>query len=99
MPCKKLIAMTFSVVVSPLEDQFSAALVGEPEVRVVGGTREAAIALLKAEVAQRVQRGELIALDITSAGVTSLAGKYREDPTLENICAEAYRQRDAEISQ
>ena len=90
--------MTFSVVVSPLENQFTAALVGEPQVRAVGGTREAAIAMLKADVAQRVERGELIALDITSAGITSLAGKYHEDPTLEEICAEAYRQRDAEIS-
>ena len=77
--------MTFSVIVSPLEDHFSAALVGEPEVRAVGGTREAAIALLKAKVAQRVERGELVALDITAVGVTSLAGKYREDPTLEDI--------------
>jgi hypothetical protein len=25
-----------------------------------------------------------------------LAGKYHDDPTLENICAEAYRERDSE---
>jgi hypothetical protein len=91
--------MTFSVVVSPFEDRFAAALVGEPEVRAVGGTREAAIAALKTEVAQRVDRGELITLDIDSAGITSLAGKYRDDPTLESICAEAYRERDSETFQ
>ncbi len=91
--------MTFSVIVSPLDDRFTAALVGEPEVRAVGRTREAAIAALRAEVTQRVDRGELITLDIRSVGITSLAGKYRDDPTLENICADAYRERDAEITQ
>jgi hypothetical protein len=91
--------MTFSVIVSPLDDRFTAALVGEPEVRAVGRTREAAIAALRAEVTQRVDRGELITLDIRSVGITSLAGKYRDDPTLEDICADAYRERDAEITQ
>ena len=91
--------MTFSVIVSPVEDRFAAALVGEPEVRAVGRTREAAISALKSEVVQRVERGELITLDIDAVGVTSLAGKYRDDPTLEAICADAYRERDAEITQ
>ncbi len=91
--------MTFSVIVSPLDDRFTAALVGEPEVRAVGRTREAAIAALRAEVTQRVDRGELITLDIRSVGITSLAGKYRDDPTLEDICADAYRERDAESTQ
>ena len=36
-------------------------------------------------------------LDIESVGITSLAGKYSDDPTLESICADAYRERDAEI--
>jgi hypothetical protein len=89
--------MTFSAVVSSYEDRFAAALVGEPQVRAVGRTREAAIAALQAEVAQRVGRGELIALDIDVVGVTSLAGKYRDDPTLGDICADAYRERDAEL--
>jgi hypothetical protein len=91
--------MTFSVIVGPFEDRFTAALVGEPDVRATGQTREAAIAALKAEVRHRVESGELIALDINSVGITSLAGKYRDDPTLEDICTEAYRERDAETSQ
>ena len=32
--------MTFSVIVSPFEDRFAAARVGEPEVCAVGRTRE-----------------------------------------------------------
>jgi hypothetical protein len=91
--------MTFSAIVSPHDDRFAAALVGEPGVCAEGQTREAAIAALRTEVAQRVGRGELFTLDIEAAGITSLAGKYRDDPTLEDICAEAYRQRDAEAPQ
>ncbi len=90
--------MTFSVIVSPFEDRFAAALLGEPEVRAVGQSREAAIAALKADIARRVERGELITLDIDSVGITNLAGKYSDDPTLEGICADAYRERDAEIT-
>jgi hypothetical protein len=86
--------MTFTAVVSPLESQFTAALVGEPEIRAVGQTREAAVAALTEEVSQRVERGELISLDVQTVGVTALAGKYRDDPTLEEICSQAYRERD-----
>jgi hypothetical protein len=89
--------MTFSAAVVPYQNQYAAALVGEPEIRAVGHTREAAVAALKAEVAQRVERGELISLDVETIGVTALAGKYRDDPTLEEICAQAYRERDSEI--
>jgi hypothetical protein len=90
--------MTFSVVVGAFENRFAATLLGEPEIRATGRTREAAIAALKAEIAQRVERGELITLDIDSVGITSLAGKYSGEPTLEGICADAYRDRDAENS-
>jgi hypothetical protein len=90
--------MTFSVIVSSFEGRFAAALVGEPEVRAEERTREAAIAALEVKIRERVECGELISLDIDSAGVTIPAGKYRDDPTLEGICAEAYRERDAEGS-
>ncbi len=88
--------MTFSAVVSTTDNQFAAALVGEPQISAVASTRDAAVAALKEEVSRRVERGELIALDVEPLGVTSLAGKYRDDPTLAEICAAAYRERDAE---
>lgn len=86
--------MTFTAVIAPLENQFTATLVGEPEIRAIGQTREAAVAALKTEVSQRVERGDLISLDVGPIGVASLAGKYKDDPTLEAICAQAYRERD-----
>jgi len=85
--------MTFPVVVEPIEGQFAAALVGAPEVRVIGPTRSEAVGALKAEIEQRIRRGELLSLEIEKAGVSGLAGKYADDPTLRDICADAYRLR------
>ena len=88
--------LTFPVLVELLEGQYAATLVGAPHVRVVGSTRDEAIAALRAEIAERVQRGELLTLEIDALGVADLAGKYAEDPTLRPICADAYHQRDRE---
>ena len=90
--------MTFAVFVEPREGQFVATLAGVPEVRVVGASRGEAIEALKAEIAQRVRRGELLALEIGAAGASEFAGKYAADPTLRQICDHAYRQRDAELN-
>jgi len=91
--------MTFPILVVPWEGQFAAELVGAPEVRVVGSTRGEAIAGVKAEIAERIGRGELLSLEIDALGATDLAGKYAADPTLAEICADAYSQRDAEPRQ
>ena len=71
-------------------------LVGAPTIRAVGTTRPEALAVLQADLAQRIARGELVSLELVSTGVSGLAGKYRTDPTLREICSEAYRVRDAE---
>ena len=88
--------MTFPVVVEPCDGQFAATLVGAPDVRVVGPTRADAIAALRAEIAHRIGRGELLSLEVDTVGAADLAGKYAEDPTLRQICADAYQRRDAE---
>jgi hypothetical protein len=88
--------MTFPVVVQPANGQFAAALVGAPEVRVIASTRAEALAALEAALAQRLAQGELVALEVGHRGVSLLAGKYRDDPTLREICEEAYQQRNAE---
>ena len=91
--------MTFPIVVVPSEGQFTAALVGAPEVRVVGSTRGEAIAAIKAEITDRMGRGELVGLEISPAGIADLAGTYAADPSLRQICTDAYRERDAELHQ
>jgi len=91
--------MTFPVLVEPCEDHFSATLVGVPQLRVVGRTRQEALAALKTAISQRVGRGELLWLEIDTLGAAELAGKYASDPTLPQICADAYQARDAEPRQ
>ena len=91
--------MTFPVLVESHEGRFSATLVGTSDVRAIAATRGEAIAALKAEIAQRVGHGELVSLEVDTVPVSSLAGKYASDPTLLEICEEAYRQRDAELRQ
>jgi hypothetical protein len=89
-------AMTFPILIVPEEGQFAAALVGAPEVRVVGLTRGEAVAALKAEITGRIGRGELGFLEIDTLGVNDLAGKCADDPSLRDICADAYATRDAD---
>ncbi len=90
--------MAFPVLVEASDGQFAASLVGAPDVRVVCPTRSEAIAALQAEIAQRIARGELLSLEVETGGVSSLAGKFRTDPTLRDICDEAYKIRDTERS-
>ena len=91
--------MTFSVVVHPAAGQFEASLVGAPDVRATAQTRIAALAALESVIEKRVQQGELVTLEIGRKGLAGLFGKYRDDPTLQDICDEAYKERDADVRQ
>jgi hypothetical protein len=88
--------MTLPVMIESSNGQFAAVLVGAPTIRAVGPTRDAAPAALHTELAQPLARGELVSLELASTGVSELAGMYRTDPMLRDICTEAYRRRDTE---
>ena len=88
--------MAFPVLVESVQGQFTAMLAGVPDVRVVGSTRSEAVQALRTEITQLIERGELLSLEIGPVSISSLAGKYADDPTLREICDHAYRQRDAE---
>ncbi len=88
--------MTISIRVIPTNGQFTATVVGDPELRVVRPTREAAVAALQKDIQEMVNRGELLTYDLEPQGLMALFGKYRDDPTLEEICRQAYAARDAE---
>lgn len=88
--------MSFPVIVEQTSGQFCASVVGAPELRYVGPSRDAAIAGLQTELSRRASVGELIALEVPG-GVSSLAGQFADDPTLADITAEIYQARDAEM--
>jgi hypothetical protein len=89
--------MTFPVIVHPSDGQFEAALVGAPDVRATGSTREQALTALVAAIAERLDQGDLVALEVRRRGLAGLFGKYRDDPTLREICVAAYKERDADV--
>ncbi|MBY0512460.1 MAG: hypothetical protein K2P78_00945 [Gemmataceae bacterium] len=89
--------MSIPVIVTPESGAFTAAVLGESEVRATGPTRDAAVAALRAELQQRVASGELAFIDVGSPGVLGLAGAFRDDPlwaaTWDDIRTEIYRER------
>jgi hypothetical protein len=46
----------------------------------------------------RLDQGELVMLDVRRRGLAGLFGKFRDDPTLREICEEAYQERDAALA-
>lgn len=40
--------------------------------------------------------GQNAAVEVAPDGIFSLAGRFADDPTLQGICDEAYRERDEE---
>ena len=89
--------MSFPVVIEACEDQFAASLLGAPNVRVVRPTRSLVISALTDEIQQRIKEGELASLEIDMIGVSGIAGKYEKDPTLREICRNAYQRRADEM--
>lgn len=85
--------MTVPVIVEKCNGHFFAVLVGAKDLRAGGPSRSQAIAALKAEIRKRIELGELVSLEIEPVSVSSLAGKYANDPTLRRICKEAYQKR------
>jgi hypothetical protein len=91
--------MTFPILVEACNGQFVASLAGAAHMRAVEATRSQAIESLKAVIEHRMATGELLPLEIETVGVSTLAGKYSDDPTLGAICDDAYQTRDADRGQ
>lgn len=91
--------MLFAVMIEPYDGQFAATLLVAPTIHAVGATRDDALRALHTDLAQRLAQGEFVTLEVSAQRITDLAGTYSTDPTLRDICAEAYRMRDAERHQ
>ncbi len=85
--------MRFPVMVEAREGRFTASLLGASEVRGVGSTRDQAIARLRVEIRQRIDRGELLSLEVEDTGVTSQAGTSEDGRRRAVADARALRER------
>jgi hypothetical protein len=91
--------MTFPIFVTQSNGTFTASVLGAPQVSAEGTTKEQAIATVTAQLRHHITTGDVVLVDMEAssfAGLSGLAGKYKDDPTLREICEEAYRLRDAE---
>ncbi len=88
--------MTFPISVESHDGQFIASLVGTSNVRAVESTHSQAISSLKVKIHQSIESGELYLLELDTVGISNLAGKYEADPTLRDICDNAYKKRNEE---
>ena len=73
------------------------ATISSPASSATAATRAEALAALEAAIARRLDQGELVALEVRRRGLAGLFGKYRDDPTLAEICQAAYAERDADV--
>ena len=88
--------MTVAILIENDNGQFSATLPGVPELATVGWMRGEAIEGIRAEIQKRVDTGELVTLEVRSRGIAALAGAFRDDPTLRDLCDDIYRELDAD---
>ena len=89
--------MSIPVFIHQDNGHFVATLVGAPEVRVTATTRDAALAEMQVAVQKHMSCGELVFLEVPAPkGIMAIAGMFRDDPTLDDIREEIYRERDAE---
>ena len=86
--------MSLAISVQADNGHFTATLLGDEKVVAHGANRHEAINALRRELMQRVDRGEIVEVDVEPIGLSDLAGKFADDPTLDEICEEAYRERD-----
>ncbi len=90
--------MPFPITVEQLNGEFVAVAFGRPSLRVARSTREEAVRDLRTLIADEIEAGRLTKED-APAGLLALAGAFADDPTLEDLCDEIYRERDAQAKE
>ena len=88
--------MKVPVVVETANGHCVASVVGTLDLRASAPTREEAISRLRAVVQDRVSAGAFVMLEVAEPDIMDVFGAFKDDPTLQDICDEAYRERDAE---
>ena len=88
--------MTFPILVTQSNGTFTASVLGSPEVSAAGPTKKEALTALRTTLDQRFTSGELVLLDVPYRAVTDFAGLFKDDPTLEEMVKDIYRERDAQ---
>lgn len=88
-PAKSSPKLTYDVLIEPEKDGgFSAAVIGLPNCRATGATKEEALTRLGQLLTARLQEAEIVSLEIepsTEHPWMKFAGKYKDDPQFEQM--------------
>lgn len=89
--------MTFQIIVEQDNGQFAARLLGNDGICVVRPTRDEAVDAMTREIEQRVERGEIVSIEVPrKGGAAAVVGMFQDDPDLREIVDEIYAERDRE---
>jgi hypothetical protein len=88
--------MTVPVWVEQQNGKFTASVLGSPQVKAEGATREQAVAAVTAQLRNRVTSGEVVLVDVPN--VTTAVPVRQVSPedaaAIREMCAEIYGERD-----
>ena len=88
--------MTIPVWVEQTNGRFTATVLGAPQLRADGPSKEQAVAALRADLNARAASGELVTLDVPDPSAAFPPRRYTEDELadMRETLAEIYRNRD-----
>ena len=89
--------MTVPVWLEQLDGRFVASSVTHPDVRVEAATRDAALLAVQQRLAAGPAYRELVYVTLPEPTQDDIFGSMAGDTNLQEICDEAYRQRDEEF--
>jgi hypothetical protein len=87
-------AIQVPVFIDSVNGHFVVRLATRPDLQAEAATREGALEALRDVVHGHFGTGNLAFKPIEPKGPQAWAGVFKDDPTLDDICREAYRQRD-----
>jgi hypothetical protein len=87
--------MTVPIWVEQNNGKFLATVLGAPQVRAEGATKEQAVAAATAQLQNRVAAGAVVLVDVSNPHPVR-SDTPEEVEIMREMCAESYRERDAQ---
>lgn len=88
--------MTVPVWVEQSNGKFTATIIGAPQVKAEGSTKEQAVAAVTAQLSARVTSGEVVLVNVPNPPTPRREITAEEAEIMREMCAEIYRERDAQ---
>lgn len=87
--------MTFPIRVEQQNGKFTASVLGSPQVKAEGATKEQAVAAIRAQLQNRMAAGEVVLVNVPTP-LPFRQVSPEEAAAWRELCEEIYRERDAQ---